>query len=223
MTNLSNTWPRAGAAAVAAVIVLVDAGSAAACSCAGPEAPDIAMAGADVVFEGTPRSTVALEADIGLLDYRGAKRFDFEVDRYFKGQLGSSLSVFTINQGSACGREYSLDEPHIIYARYSDSGLLTDFACSRSHPSRFASDDAPVLGEGVAPDPTVVDEESDRGVTSGSDGSGIHRVPLEPDAGPRGCVSSLALPSPMPSGGFWGGVLAGMTLLLLRKRMRRER
>jgi hypothetical protein len=193
MTSLFYPWSRAGAAALAAFIAL-DASPASACSCAEPLEPGIALAGADVVFEGTPRDAVALEADLGVDGYSGARRFDFEVSRYFKGQLGPDVSVFTIDQSSACGRNYPLDEPHIIYARYSESGLLTDYACSRSRPSGLASDDGSVLGAGVAPDPAVASRDDD--VENAGDpefASGIHHNPLDAEPAGRGCASSLAL------------------------------
>lgn len=194
MTFPFHLWPRVGAAASFAGLLALDASPASACSCVEPQEPGIALASADVVFEGTPREAVALDADLGFDGYWGARRFDFEVARYFKGQLGPDVSVFTIDQGSACGREYPLDEPHIIYARYSESGLLTDFACSRSHPSGFASDDGSVLGAGVAPDPALASTDDEPG-RAPEISSGIDHNPLDTDPGARGCASSLALRS----------------------------
>lgn len=225
----SHPWPRVGAAVplamALAALFAIDARPAAACSCAQPPEPDVAMADADVVFEGTPRAQQALEADIGFLDYRGAVRFDFEVARYFKGQLGPELALFTVDQSSACGRSYAIDEPHIIYARYSESGLLTDFACSRSHPSRAAGAEAAVLGSGVAPDPAVVsgdDGSVDAAPEAPGVSSGIHHVPLaaEPDA--SGCASTLAQ-RPPPGGRPWLAPGAGLALLALRLRRRAAR
>jgi hypothetical protein len=195
MTSLFHPWSRVGAASLALFLAL-DTNPASACSCAQPQEPGIALAGADVVFEGTPRDAVALEADLGIDGYSGARRFDFEVARYFKGQLGPDVSVFTIDQSSACGREYPLDEPHIIFARYSESGLLTDYACSRSRPSGYASDDGSVLGAGVAPDPALASLDDDaEGAGAPDVSSGIHHNPLDAEPAARGCAASLALRS----------------------------
>jgi hypothetical protein len=225
MTSASNHWLRVAAAAALAALFVLDASPAAACSCAEPSEADVALANADVVFEGTPRAMRVTEADLGFPDYRGAKRFDFEVARYFKGQLGPSLALFTIDQGSACGRDYTLDEPHVVYARHSDSGLLTDFLCSRSHPSSLASSDLALLGSGVAPDPTIFSEEEDElEVTPEAPdvSSGIRHLPLDADHEARGCGSSLALP---PATGQRSGlaVAGGLALLVWRLRRRARR
>jgi hypothetical protein len=228
MTFRHSRWSFAALSVPLVAALALDASSAAACSCAEPLDPDAALAGADVVFEGTARGMVAMEADIGFLDYRGAKRFDFDVARYFKGQLGPDLSVFTVDQSSACGRDYTLDEPLIIYARYSDNGLLTDNACSNSHPSRFASDDGAALGSGVAPDPAIVsdDDELDGALEEAPEeapevSSGIHRVPLDAEPESRGCASSLVLRS-SPVGRPWLAAGSGLALLAwcLRRRVR---
>lgn len=223
MTFPSNRWPRVGAAATwLAAAIALDASPAAACSCAGPLEADVALANADVVFEGTPRAMRVMEADLGIPGYRGAKRFDFEVARYFKGQLGPNLAVFTIDQGTACGREYTLDTPHVIYAGYSDSGLLTDSLCSHSQPSSFARADLPSLGSGVAPDPAIVSEEDElEGTAEAPDvASGIRHLPLDADHEARGCGSSLAS---APSRGSGLAVASGLALLAWGLRRRSTR
>jgi hypothetical protein len=226
MTFPSHRWQRVGALASLAALSLaalfvLDASPAAACSCPGPSEADVALADADVVFEGIPRAMRVTEADLGIPGYRGAKRFDFEVERYFKGQLGPGLALFTIDQGSACGRDYTLDEPHIIYARYSESGLLTDFLCSRSHPSSLASSDRPLLGSGVAPDPAIASDEDELdGTPEAPDvSSGIRHLPLDADHESQGCGSSLALP---PATGQRSGLAVAGGLALLAWRLRRR-
>lgn len=223
MTFRFYRWPLATLSVSLPALLVLDASPAAACSCAGSVEPDAALAGADVVFEGTPRAQLPLEADLGLPGYRGARRFDFEVARYFKGQLGPSLSVYTIDQGSACGREYPLDQPHIIYARFSDSGLLTDFLCSNSHPSSFGGD-AAVLGSGVVPDPAIVNEDDDvDGTAEASEvSSGINHLPLDADPESSGCAASLALP-PSPGGRPWFAAASGLALLAWGLRRRAAR
>lgn len=226
MSNLSHAWQRTGAAlAAAGLAALVDPSPASACSCAGPLEVEAALASADVVFEGTPRSTALLEADLGFEGYRGARRFDFEVVRYFKGQLGPSLSIFTIDQSTACGRQYS-EQTYFIYARYTDTGYLMDNACSSSGPVALSSGARSTLGEGVAPDPTLLNEWSSpsgegSAPTAPGVSSGVNRVPLDPDEGPRGCAS-LAEPRRPPSPTAWLVLLGGAALVALH-RVRRSR
>jgi hypothetical protein len=186
-----------------------------------------------VVFEGTPTRGVPLQVDLGWPGYTGARRFDFEVTRYFKGQLGPSLSIFTIDQESACGRRYST-EPYFIYARYTDTGYLFDAACSNSGPVSLTYRDRAVLGAGVAPDPALPNEWSAPGddAVAGEEASseenpgvssGVNRVPLDSDEGPRGC----ALSAPRSASGSgasnapgWLAALAGGVVLARRVRRR---
>jgi len=235
MPTLSNTWLRCGAAAaVVTLSALVHARLASACSCLPPGETDAALASSDVVFEGTPSRAVLVQADLGFPGYTGARRFDFEVTRYFKGQLGPSLSIFTIDQESACGREYS-PEPYFIYARYTDTGYLFDALCSNSGPTSLTYRDRAVLGAGVAPDPTVINEwsepsddeasvEEEPSEESSGVSSGVNRVPLDSDEGPRGCASSVAPRSASGSKASnspaWLAVLASGVVLALRVRRR---
>ena len=225
-------WLRCGAAFAGVTLSLLAAASpASACSCAGALEPDVALANADVVFEGTPRSSAWLQADLDLEGYTGARRFDFEVARYYKGQLGSSLSIFTIDQESACGRDYA-EEAYIIYARYTDSGYLFDAACSNSAPTAFAGGARAALGAGVAPDPSIPNEWLDSGEASGesaagdgaagdgADGvsSGIQRVPLAADEGARGCASFVG--SRRGASSAWVVALGGVVAVALKMRRR---
>jgi hypothetical protein len=129
-------------------------GVAAACSCAGDANVESSIKSTDIVFEGRPRPDVeAVKADLGFSDYFGAKRFRFDVTRFFKGQLGATVSIFTVDQSSACGTSYSPDHTYLVYARYTDDGLLADYACSRSRLMTHAAEDLALLGAGVEPDP----------------------------------------------------------------------
>jgi hypothetical protein len=205
--------------ALVALLALLDVSPALACSCAQPLAPDAAMEGADVVFEGQPTEVKPLQVDLGFGGYLGAKRFRFDVTRYFKGQLGPSLPIFTVDQSSACGREYALGEAHVIYARYTDDGLLTDYACSRSGPSSLAAEDLALLGAGLAPDASYP-EDLDTAPAAANDSdveSGLHRAPLVTDQPARGCASLASAGSPLP----WqplAAALGAIALTLSRRR-----
>jgi hypothetical protein len=163
-----------------------------------------------------------LQVDLGFGGYVGAKRFRFEVTRYFKGQLGPSLPVFTVDQESACGRDYALGESHVIYARYTDDGLLTDFACSPSAPSSAAAGALAVLGEGLAPDESYP-EDLDTAPAAANDSeveSGIHRVPVVTDQPARSCAS-LASAGSSPLWPTLAASLGAIALAAVRRRPRR--
>jgi hypothetical protein len=207
------------AVGLAGVLLVAGTSRAWACSCAEPPDAELAAEAADVVFEGQATEAVALQADLGLGDYSGARRFRFEVARYFKGQLGPSVSVFTVDQGSACGREYTFGEPHLVYARYSESGLLSDFLCSRSHPVALAEADLALLGSGVAPDPSVADETG----SAVAEGSDLRRIPVASGGGPAGCAAALVTEPSMAARPALGplGLLVG--LVVWRASIRRRR
>ena len=214
---MSSSLSRQSLHAMGLAGLLLVAGTSRAWACSCPEAPDAELAAgrADVVFEGRATEAVAVQADLGLGDYSGARRFRFEVTRYFKGQLGPSLSVFTVDQGSACGRDYAFDEPQLVYARYAESGLLSDFLCSRSQPVAVADADLELLGSGFAPDPAVADE-------TGAAGSDLQRFPVAGGA-PAGCAASLVSERAMATGPALGvlGMLLG--LAVWRAALRRRR
>jgi Tissue inhibitor of metalloproteinase len=144
-------------ALAAAGIVLGVAAPAVACSCAGlPEASSAAST-ADVVFEGTALGEPeAVRAQLGIPGYDGAVRFRFQVARYFKGQLGNEAAVYTVDQESACGRSFSAGSSYVVYGRWQGDSLLTDNLCSRTRLLSAASEDLQLLGEGMAPDPSIL-------------------------------------------------------------------
>jgi hypothetical protein len=207
---------------LAGLFLFAGTSRASACSCAVPLDAELAASSADIVFEGRATEVEALQTDLGLGGYAGARRFRFEVTRYFKGQLGPDLSVFTVDQDSACGREYPFGEPHLVYARYTESGILSDSLCSRSHPVALAERDLVVLGSGVAPDPSVLDEASSGEATP--QGSDIQRIPVAAGGGPSGCAASLASErstAAQPAFGM-GCMLAGLIAWRASARRRRR-
>ncbi len=206
--------------ALGALLALGNASPAAACSCAVPAEPHVALESADVVFEGQPTEVKPLQVDLGFGDYLGAKRFRFDVTRYFKGQLGPSLPIFTSDQGSACGQDYSLGVAYLIYARYTDEGLLTDFVCSRSRHADGAEEDLAALGAGLAPDASYPEDlDTAPSVLNGADvESGINRVPVAAANPARGCASLTSA----ASASRWPGLslLVGAIALAASRRRR---
>jgi hypothetical protein len=130
--------------------------AAAACSCAGEPAPLDALRSADVVFEGTVLGEPeAVRAKLGIDGYEGAARFRFAVARYFKGQQGPEAAIYTIDQGTACGRFYDASTTYLVYGQLRPDGVLTDSLCSRTRTLADATEDLELLGAGEAPDPGV--------------------------------------------------------------------
>ena len=195
----------ASVALLATGLVVLDVEPAAACSCAEPRPPAQALEAADVVFEGSARSAELIVPDPS---GTGMQRFRFSVARYYKGDLGPDLDVFSTTVCCICGRDYPLDEPYIVYARQSEDGRLVDSMCSSSHPLPFQEGESAALGEGVAPDPSIA--------------VGDGRVPVSAAEPASGCTASL-------SGGnaSGGGVLAllaaGALGAVCRRRARRIR
>lgn len=142
-------------AITAAGIVAGNAEHAAACSCIYIEAED-ALRSADVVFEGTALAPPEyVQAQLGIEGYSGAARFRFAVARYFKGQRGEEAVLYTIDQGSACGRSYDAGTTYLVYSRLLPNGVLMDSLCSRTRPVGDAAQDLLLLGEGAPPDPNA--------------------------------------------------------------------
>ena len=135
--------------------------------------------------------------------------------RYFKGRLGPNLPVFTIDQSSACGREYSFVLDHLIYARYTDGGLLADFACSRSRPSPFSDEDLDMLGSGIEPDSELLeDAPSD----PSEDAESLPNVPIAGDAAAVSCATAIARRDPGQARLSVLALLGGAALLVLSRK-----
>jgi hypothetical protein len=154
----------------------------------GAAAPaESALQSADVVFEGTVLGGPdAVRADLGIEGYDGATRFRFQAARYFKGQLGQAPAIYTIDQGTACGRYYEPGSTYLVYGYLLENGLLTDSLCSRTRLISSAAVDLAVLGAGTAPDPGVTprdvvveqSEEADGGCSVSAPGGSPGGVAL---------------------------------------------
>jgi hypothetical protein len=125
----------------AAVPWLVPSG-ARACSCVMPPPPEQALEEADAVLQAR---AFAMRND----DMRAYYRF--EVDRVWKGDVGSHVEISTPLHAASCGRSYAIGTQYVIYARRSASGELTDMLCTRTRAMSSAAEDLEVLGPGHAP------------------------------------------------------------------------
>ncbi|MEY2933246.1 MAG: hypothetical protein RL033_3995 [Pseudomonadota bacterium] len=175
-----------------------------ACSCGYPEV-ESSLRNADVVFEGTVQGLPEpVQAPLGYDGYTGAVRFRFQVARYYKGQRGSEAALYTIDQGTACGRDFDFRGTYLVYGGVLENGLLTDSLCSRTRLLSEAAEDLALLGEGTAPDPSVLPRD----------------VVAEHAEEDEGC--SVA-PGVLPGRGAsaTGGALGGALLLALASLRRR--
>jgi hypothetical protein len=202
----------------------IDASEAWACTCAGEPELASSIQRADVIFEGRLVAVEAVQAELGIEGYTGALRYQFDVSRYFKGRLGPNLPVFTIDQSSACGREYSFALDHLIYARYTDGGLLADFACSRSRPTPFSDEDLDALGAGVEPASELPELELPEDMSGDPDEDGEESLPTVPIAGEAAAASCATSVAPGRPGQVRMSLLAlfgGAALLVLSRKHRR--
>ena len=120
-----------------------------ACSCLPPAPPSQALAQAAAVFEGRVTSGAEVAADPSL--FISLRRYEVEVLRVWKGELGDAAAVVTPSSSAACGRRFEIGERYLIYASRGDDGELTDYLCSRTRPSASADEDLAVLGPGTSP------------------------------------------------------------------------
>lgn len=107
-----------------------------------PPSPRAAAAEASAVFEGRT---------FGVHREAGKVRFTFEVSRVFKGEIGSTVEVYSNATSSMCGRSFEAGVPYLVYARHSPAGVLVDSMCSRTRASRSAAEDFAELGAGSGP------------------------------------------------------------------------
>jgi hypothetical protein len=171
----------------------------AACSCLPPPSPLEAAQAATAVFEGkvSGRTDEAAEGEYGL----SYAHYEFEVVRQWRGTPAERLVVRTASSSAACGRELTIGETYLVYAREIED-RLSDNACSRTRPIADAAEDLAALEGDVADD-------------------GVQREPprIEP-------IAAQAPPAPAPSArgcdgaagaGAWGAL---MWLASLRRRRR---
>jgi hypothetical protein len=194
-----------------------------ACSCMPSPGALPAAQEAAFVFEGTPES-VEIRADpppkgVNPKYATKYKYFQFKVARSWKGEPGETISIKTAMNGAACGINYEVGTPYLVYARNYD-GQATTSACSRTRRSDSdqAKEDFVVLDEaegdfsGKPKDPppeqdAVGPAEPEPHVDpAGQGGTTEASAPAAPpptaDDG-RGCAVAREAPSEAPSKAWW--------------------
>lgn len=131
-----------GLAAALGGALLVAPREARACSCIQPAPPLEAAARSAAVFEGRSFATTR-EGNL--------VRYEFEVLRVWKGEVGSRVTVTSAVSSATCGRSFETGVPYVVYAGSGVAGDLSDTSCSRSRPSSHASEDLELLGAGRPP------------------------------------------------------------------------
>jgi hypothetical protein len=185
-----------------------------ACSCMLPPAPSVAVERADAVFEARVEGVTA-EALGTPGNGMGNLRFDLEVLRQWKGDLGAAAQLVTRTSGAACGRNLTIGKVYLIYASKQDDGQLTDNMCSRTRLASSADEDLAVLGPGTTP-------ASPRPVAEPTSREPPRIAPPPPELGGpapiarRGCVVASADGTPL-------ALLLAAGLLTVRRRGRRRR
>lgn len=113
-----------------------------------PPAPTVAVERAEAVFEARVENTTA---DTASTQGLGQVRYDLEVLRQWKGELGPAVQLSSRASSAACGRHLTVGKVYLIYASRQEDGTLTDHQCSRTRLASTADEDLAVLGPGSSP------------------------------------------------------------------------
>jgi hypothetical protein len=137
------------AALLAAVVVLLPAGAAMACSCVEAPADRELLARSDVAFTGTLVERHDPTVLPGLSSSDDPAVLVFDVDTVHKGAVARRQGVETARSGASCGLEPTQGRPALVFADRVD-GHLEGFLCGGSR--ELAAGERP-LGPGTTPRP----------------------------------------------------------------------
>ncbi|HFE44141.1 MAG TPA: hypothetical protein ENJ18_01425 [Nannocystis exedens] len=167
---------------------------ASACSCLPPEPPKEALEKAQAVFVGR----VLEISEEGGGDMLARRRYRFEVSRFWKGELGETITLSSAASSAACGRSYAQDEQYLIYASTDpNGGGLVDFLCSRTRTLASADEDLAVLGPGkVVETPLPTTTPSDREPPRIEPPQDPASEPPATEPSPKGCTISATESTP---------------------------
>jgi len=159
-----------------------------------PPAPGIAVERAEAVFEARVEH---LRVEPGRGENLGTIRYELEVLRVWKGEVGAAAQLGTRVSDSTCERILGVGKVYVIYAGRDDEGELTDNRCSRTRLASSADEDLAVLGAGNTP-------RTGPPTTAPSSREPPRIAPPAPDLGPppitgRGCVIDAEVGAPLGS------------------------
>lgn len=113
-----------------------------ACSCAIPQDPQTALAGADAVFSGRVASIQRLE-----MDGYAQLLVKFDIDTSWKGETEDQAFIMTADNSAACGYYFKKGEAYLVYS-YLYEGVLHTNICTRTSLLENATEDLRELGKG---------------------------------------------------------------------------
>lgn len=157
-----------------------------------PPAPSIAVERAEAVFEARVEH---LRIEPGGDDSLAMQRYELEVLRVWKGEVGAAVQLGTRISDSGCERNLVVGKVYVIYAGRDDAGELTDNRCSRTRLASTADEDLAVLGPGNSP-------RTRPPTTEPSSREAPRIAPPAADLGPpeltgRGCVIDTEVGAPL--------------------------
>lgn len=157
-----------------------------------PPAPAVAVERAEAVFEARVEQ---MRVEPGGNASLTVLRYELEVLRVWKGELGAATQLSTRAGESACERSLAVGKVYLIYAGRDAGGELTDNRCSRTRLASTADEDLAVLGPGSTP-------RTRPPTTQPSDREAPRIAPPAPDLGPprlagRGCVIDTEVGAPL--------------------------
>lgn len=113
-----------------ALLVLVVAGPAKACSCAGGMSEQQHIDSSDIAFEGTPTAETTATTIPNVPQMSPRKTYRFTVSKTIKGSPSNPIDIGTAGDGAACGTTFVVGTPYRVYARRTEGGGYDTGLCS---------------------------------------------------------------------------------------------
>lgn len=133
---------------------LVNAPSAAACSCIEPGSVGESLNDAQAVFVGTVVEIEKSEGSVWSTD--DPMKVTLAISKFWKGSMGQTVTVTTSRESASCGFPFEEGVEYLVYA-YGEMDDLHVGLCGRTTTLLSAGVDLAALGEGTV----VAEEETD--------------------------------------------------------------
>lgn len=130
------------------VFLLLNVGTAEACTCAPPPSATESLGQSDAVFSGKVLKIKRIKSNDALAGLWQVEVV-FAVNSSWKGVAKREISVFTASQSAACGYNFRKGMTYLVYADSSQGKLVTSL-CSRTRRVEDAREDLKELGAGKA-------------------------------------------------------------------------
>ncbi len=121
------------------------------CLCNWERDPVRAMAGADIVIDGTVLDTLELDPTTSAPTGKALPplplyRSHVLIDRVWKGAVPDTLPVFTFEPGGSCGFGFDRGQAYLLFLHRGDDGRFVATSCSLSRPIERADSIIRALG-----------------------------------------------------------------------------